>query len=83
MRKKFPSSDLNNPVDSVDKTSPETESLWTVEEVAQYLRLETETIRNMARERKLPSMKLGRVWRFRPDLVKEWVVAQSSVRPIE
>lgn len=42
-----------------------TEPLWTVEEVAQYLRLEPDTVRAMARDAKLPAIKVGRMWRFR------------------
>ncbi len=43
----------------------ETEPLWTVAEVANYLQLEPETIRSMARRKELPALKVGRVWRFR------------------
>lgn len=42
-----------------------TEPLWTVDELAQYLRLEPQTIRTLAREGKLPALKVGRIWRFR------------------
>ena len=42
-----------------------TEPLWTVEELAEYLKLEPATIRSMAREGRLPGIKVGRVWRFR------------------
>jgi excisionase family DNA binding protein len=53
---------------------PGTEPLWTVTEVANYLRLEPETIRAMARRGDLPCLKLGkRVWRFRPGDVKKWL----------
>ena len=53
---------------------PGTEPLWTVVEVASYLRLEPETIRAMARRGELPSLKLGkRVWRFKPNEVKNWL----------
>ena len=42
-----------------------TDPLWTVNDVAEYLRLEPETVRAMARMGKLPAIKVGRVWRFR------------------
>ena len=48
-----------------DSVSPNTDPLWTVEDVARYLRLEPETVRNLAREGKLPAIKIGRIWRFR------------------
>ena len=40
------------------------EPLWTVEEVAQYLRLDPDTVRVMARRGRLPGVRVGRVWRF-------------------
>lgn len=53
---------------------PGTEPLWTVIEVANYLRLGPETVRVMARRGELPSMKVGRrVWRFKPSDVKNWL----------
>ena len=50
------------------------EPLWTVEEVANYLRLTSETVRVMARRGELPSIKVGkRVWRFKISEIKKWV----------
>jgi len=52
-------------------TNPNTEPLWTVDDLAFYLKLEPSTVRSMAREGKLPAIKVGRVWRFkRSDLAK-------------
>jgi excisionase family DNA binding protein len=42
----------------------QSETIWTVEEVAEYLKLQPETIRSMARRGELPAIKLGKVWRF-------------------
>ena len=56
-----------------------TEPLWTVEDVASYLRLNPETIRVMARRRELPSIKLGkRVWRFKTSEIKDWLELQHE-----
>ena len=41
------------------------EPLLTVPELAQFLRLEPQTIRALAREGKIPAFKIGRIWRFR------------------
>ena len=61
-------------------SSPSTEPLWTVEDVARYLRLEPNTVREMARDRKLPAIKVGRVWRFRARDIKAWLEAQSLMQ---
>jgi excisionase family DNA binding protein len=52
---------------SMDYTSP----LWTVEEVAGFLKLQPETVRSMARRGELPAIKLGKVWRFRKTAIHE------------
>jgi excisionase family DNA binding protein len=66
--------DENNIKPSREVSLPGTEPLWTVVEVASYLRLEPETIRSMARRGDLPCLKLGkRVWRFKPSDVKNWL----------
>jgi excisionase family DNA binding protein len=52
----------------------ESQPLWTVEEVADFLRLKPETIRIMARKGELPSIKIGkRIWRFKVQELKDWV----------
>ena len=56
-----------------------TEPLWTVDEVARYLRLNSETIRIMARRGELPSIKIGkRVWRFRVSEVRNWLLRDKE-----
>ncbi|MBU1660063.1 MAG: helix-turn-helix domain-containing protein [Chloroflexi bacterium] len=51
----------------------QTKPLWTVNDVAHYLKLQPETIREMARNENLPAIKLGRIWRFPKDKIKCWV----------
>ena len=55
-----------------------TEPLWTVEDVAGYLRLKEETVRIMARARKLPAIKVGKVWRFKANEIKEMLKSKGS-----
>lgn len=54
-----------------------TEPLWTAKDVADYLRLKPETVRMMARKRKLPAMKVGKAWRFRVSDIKEMLKARA------
>ena len=53
-----------------------TDPLWTVEEVASYLKLQPETIRGMARRGELPAIKIGKVWRFRKSAIKNMLLQQ-------
>ena len=48
------------------------DALWTVTEVAKYLRLKPATVRSMA-GKDIPAYKMGRVWRFDPHKIKSWV----------
>ena len=50
------------------------ESVWTVDEVAEYLKLQPETIRSMARRGELPAIKLGKVWRFTKTAIQEMLI---------
>jgi excisionase family DNA binding protein len=50
------------------------ERLWTVTDVAKYLRLSPEPIRVMARKGELPAFKLGkRLWRFEAGRIQAWL----------
>jgi excisionase family DNA binding protein len=53
----------------VSSLSPGSDVLWTVEEVAAYLRLQPGTVRRMARTGELPAIKIGRGWRFRSSTI--------------
>lgn len=61
--------DANEQSNDITQTKP----LWTVKDVARYLKLQPETVRDMARNEELPAIKLGRIWRFSKDKIKSWV----------
>jgi len=44
----------------------QTETLWTVVDLANYLHLKHETVRNLAWTHKLPALKVEKAWRFHP-----------------
>jgi len=56
-----------------EEAKQDSDPLWTVNEVAEYLRWDPETIRQKARLGVLPGLKMGRVWRFRSQAIKTWV----------
>ena len=45
----------------------------TAEEVAEYLRIDLTTTREMLREGKLPGRKVGRAWRVLRDELEAWL----------
>jgi len=45
----------------------------TLEEVAGYLKLKPQTIYLWAQKGNIPAVKLGKEWRFRKDVIDEWL----------
>ena len=46
---------------------------YTVEEVAQALKLHPYTIRRLSREGKIPAFKFGGQWRFDKEEIQKWM----------
>jgi len=55
-----------------------TEKYMTVEEVAKYLQLHTQTVSRMAQRGDLPAVKIGRHWRFRKDTLDAFLEEQAA-----
>ena len=47
------------------------EEILTVRDVAAYLKLDERTIYNLANQKKLPAIKLGKQWRFKKSDIDE------------
>jgi excisionase family DNA binding protein len=47
--------------------------IMTTKEVAGYLKLHTITICKLSKEGKIPSIRIGRVWRFDKDVIDKWI----------
>lgn len=54
------------------------EKYRTVEWIADYLQFHPETIRKMAREKRIPATRVGRVWRFQESVIKEWMQGKRA-----
>lgn len=49
------------------------EKLMTIKELAEYLQLEEHTIYKMARKGEIPAYKVAGQWRFKKDMIEEWL----------
>jgi len=49
----------------------------TLRQAADMLQLNEDTLRVLARHRKVPAMKVGRQWRFDEGLLRDWVRERS------
>jgi excisionase family DNA binding protein len=46
---------------------------FTIDEVAEALKLHPYTVRRLCRERKIPAFKFGGQWRFKKEDIERWV----------
>ncbi len=50
----------------------------TIEELAVYLKVSKSTLYKLAQEGKVPGQKVGRHWRFRRDIIDEWLASRPQ-----
>ena len=48
-------------------------TILTVHEVAEYLRMSEAKVYRLVKEGKLPVVRIGKTWRFRKDLLDNWL----------
>ena len=51
--------------------------LLSPDDAAQLLGLSAYTVRQLARERRIPAIRLGRYWRFRRSSLEQWITQQE------
>ena len=49
-----------------------------VREAAEYLRINDQTLRRLARDGEIPAFKVGRSWRFKRETLDAWAAGQSA-----
>ena len=68
-----------------DKQEQDPVTIMNVHEVAEYLRMSEAKVYRLAKERRIPVARIGKTWRFRKDLLDEWLSQRmgSDLRPEE
>jgi excisionase family DNA binding protein len=56
----------------------EFEPLLSADEAAAYLRIHTKTLQKLAREQRVPCVRMGKYWRFRLSALDRYVTAQHN-----
>ena len=70
-------------VGATGETRPaQRQKLWTVTEIAEYLRVEPRTVYVWVREKGLPARKAGDELRFDPDEVERWTMRDRETEKI-
>ena len=57
------------------------DAVFTVQEVAKYLRMQAVTIYKHAKGGKLPCFKVGANWRFKKSTIDRWISDQEEKEP--
>jgi len=56
----------------------ETGEIFTLDDVAAYLKVGKRTVYRLAAAKKIPAFKVGGTWRFRKADIDRWIAAQSQ-----
>lgn len=56
----------------------ETERWLSVEEIAKHLGISKETVYRWLEKQKVPAHRIGKLWKFRPSEVDQWVVSGGA-----
>jgi excisionase family DNA binding protein len=56
----------------------DTSAIMTIEECAKYLKISLSTLYKLAQVGKIPAFKLSGQWRFKKDLIDEWIHQESK-----
>jgi excisionase family DNA binding protein len=56
--------------------------IWTVRDVAEYLRISDAKVYRLVKEQRLPAIRIGKTWRFHKNLLNEWLnrCTEASIR---
>lgn len=54
------------------------DEIFTLDEVAAYLKVGKRTVYRLAASKKIPAFKVGGAWRFKRQDIDRWIAAQSQ-----
>jgi excisionase family DNA binding protein len=55
------------------------EKLLTIQQVAQYLKVDRFTIYRLVSKKKMPAFKVGNQWRFKKRMIEAWLMKNSNI----
>ena len=53
--------------------------IWTVRDVAAYLRMSEAKVYRLIRAKQIPVTRIGKTWRFRKDLLDDWLTETAAL----
>lgn len=61
------------------KESGNNKTIMNVREVAKYLRISEAKVYRLVKQGEIPAMRIGKAWRFRKDILEEWIRQNTEV----
>jgi len=55
------------------------ENLLTIEQVAEYLKIDRFTLYRLVTQKKIPAFKVGNQWRFKKRMIDAWLLKNSNL----
>lgn len=52
--------------------------IWTIKELAEYLKLKEKTVYALVAKDEIPGFKVGGSWRFKKSQIDNWIESQSN-----
>ena len=65
--------------DSIQQRRNEGNAIMTVKDVAEYLRVSEAKVYRLAKDGELPVFRVGKAWRFRRDLLDDWLSRRAEM----
>lgn len=65
---------MNERMGNIDGGEP----VMTARDVAEYLRFSEAKVYRMAKAGQIPAVRIGRAWRFKRELIDEWIRRESE-----
>jgi excisionase family DNA binding protein len=65
---------MSEKISEIDQST----DIMTVRDVALYLRLSEAMVYKLAREGHVPALRVGRSWRFRKNLIDDWIRRETE-----
>lgn len=54
--------------------------LMSLEELAKYIGVSNTTVYRYLKQKKLPAIKIGKLWKFRKEKIDAWLERQENIR---
>jgi len=58
----------------------EEKEIMTVKQVSEYLQMDEHTVYKLARSGQIPSLKIAGQWRFKKEIIDQWISKESLER---